>query len=139
MTGSGPEGTADPASDRELLIAVDDAWSIALMTNDTDRMGGVMADEWVIVSGAGLRTKESFLELVRSGELTHSAMERVSEARVRFYGEARDTAVLTSRVINTAHWRGGRFEADEWTTSVFVRRDGDWLCVLSQITEAGDR
>jgi hypothetical protein len=43
---------------------------------------------------------------------------------------------VTGRVTNTAHHRGQRFDADEWTTDVFVRRDGRWLCVLSHITAA---
>jgi hypothetical protein len=47
-----------------------------------------------------------------------------------------DTAVLTARVTNTAHHAGQRYDADEWTTDVFVRREGRWRCVLSQITAA---
>ena len=118
---------------RAELIAIDDAWAAALVDNDADRMGSFMADEWVIVSESGISTKEDFLGLIRSADLTHSAMDRISQARVRFYG---DTAVVSSRVTNTAHYRGQRFDADEWTTSVFARRGGTWLCVLSQITGA---
>ncbi|GAA3469249.1 hypothetical protein [Nonomuraea roseola] len=47
-----------------------------------------------------------------------------------------DTALFTGRVTNTAHHLGRRFDADEWTTDVFVRRQGRWLCVLSHITAA---
>ncbi len=47
-----------------------------------------------------------------------------------------DTAVLTGRVTNTAHYKGQRFDADEWTSDVFVNRNGRWLCVLSHITAA---
>ena len=49
-----------------------------------------MADEWVIVSESGISSKHDFLSVVDSGELTHSAMDLVSEARIRVYG---DTAV----------------------------------------------
>lgn len=59
-------------------------------------------------------------------------MASVSRPRIRVYG---DTAVLTGRVTNTAHYKG-RFDADEWTTDVFVNRNGRWLCVLSHITAA---
>jgi 6-phosphogluconolactonase (cycloisomerase 2 family) len=55
----------------------------------------------------------------------------VGEARVKVYGE---TAVFSARVVNTAHFGAQQFDADEWTTDVFVKRDGRWLCVLSQIT-----
>jgi hypothetical protein len=60
-------------------------------------------------------------------------MDRVGAARDRAYGYA---AVCTTRVTNTAHYRGHRFDADEWTTDVFVRRTGRWLCVLTHITPA---
>jgi ketosteroid isomerase-like protein len=92
-----------------------------------------MAAEWVIVSESGLTTKDHFLSLVASGTLRHSAMAAVGRPRIRVYG---DTAVLTGRVTNTAHHLGTRVDADEWTTDVFVRRDGRWQCVLSHITAA---
>jgi uncharacterized protein (TIGR02246 family) len=115
------------------VVAVADAWAEAIVANDADRIAAFMADDWVIVSDTGWSAREDFLAVVRSGDLTHSAMDRAGDARVRFYG---DTAVLTARVTNTAHHGGTRFDADEWTTDVFVRRDGRWLCVLSHITTA---
>ena len=107
------------------------AWAAAIVSNDAARIGSFMADEWVIVSESGVTSKDQFLAFVESGELTHSAMDRVSEPTVRVYG---DTAVYIARVTNTAHYQGQRFDADEWTTDVFSRRDGRWLCVLTQIT-----
>ena len=44
--------------------------------------------------------------------------------------------MLSARIINTAHFGEQQFDADEWTTDVFVKRDGKWLCVLSHITPA---
>lgn len=126
MSGSEPGDEAE-------VVAVADAWAEAIVANDADRIAAFMADDWVIVSDTGWSAREDFLAVVRSGDLTHSAMDRAGDARVRFYG---DTAVLTARVTNTAHHRGERFDADEWTTDVFVRRDGRWLCVLSHITTA---
>lgn len=86
-----------------------------------------------MVSDEGVSSRERFLSLVESGDLTHSAMDVVDGPRIRVYG---DTTTFTARVTNTAHYRGRRFDADEWTTDVFVRRGGRWLCVLSQITSA---
>lgn len=125
----GPEG--DPVHARLIALAKD--WADAIVSNDATRIGGFMADDWVIVSESGVSAKEQFLSLIESGELTHSAMTGVSRPRIRVYGE---TAVLTARVTNTAHYMGQRFDADEWTTDVFVNRNGRWLCVLSHITAA---
>lgn len=113
------------------LVAVADEWARAIVSNDAARIAAFMADDWAIVSESGVATRDRFLALVSSGELSHSAMERVTDPRIRNYG---DSAVLTMRQTNTAHYRGMRFDADEWVTDVFVRRDSSWECVLSQIT-----
>lgn len=115
------------------LLKLGQDWAAAMVANDTERIGSFMADEWVMVSERGISTKEQFLELVRSGQLTHSQFEMVGDAQIRVYG---DTAVLTARIVNTAHFGGQQFDADEWTTDVFVKRDGRWLCVHSHITPA---
>ena len=116
---------------RAELIAIEDEWARAIVSNDAERIAGFMADDWVIVSDSGVTSLERFLAVLRSGELTHSAMVRVGVSRVRGYG---DTAVVTARVTSTAHYRGQRLDADEWTTDVFVRRDGRWRCALTHLT-----
>jgi uncharacterized protein (TIGR02246 family) len=113
------------------LVALADAWSEAIVSDDADRIAEYMADDWVIVSWSGVTTREDFLSYVRSGVLGHSRMEGVGERRVRVYG---DTAVLTVRVVSTAQYGGEDINADEWTTDVFVRRDGAWRCALTHIT-----
>ncbi|PQP15887.1 nuclear transport factor 2 family protein [Rhodococcus opacus] len=115
------------------LVTVCDYWYSAIVSHDAECIARFMADDWVIVSESGISSKTQLLSYVMSGELTHSAMDRAGEARVRVYG---DTAVFTARVTNTAHCGGRQFDADEWTTDVFVKRDGRWVCVLSHITPA---
>jgi uncharacterized protein (TIGR02246 family) len=113
------------------LVALADAWSEAIVSDDADRIAAFMADDWVIVSWSGVTAREDFLSYVRSGVLGHSRMEGVGERRVRVYG---DSAVLTVRVLSTAQYGGEDIDADEWTTDVFVRYDGGWRCVLTHIT-----
>lgn len=127
-----PERAADPATHALLASAVDE-WAAAIVANDAERIAAFMADEWVIVSESGITDRDTFLAFVTSGDLTHSAMQAITPPRVRVHG---DTAVVTARITNTAHYGGDRFDADEWTTDVFVRRDGHWRCVLSHITPA---
>ena len=116
----------------ELLATAKD-WAAAIVSNDPQRIAAFMADDWVMVSDTGISSRQQFLSVVESGELTHSAMQAISDPRVRVYGE---TAVFTGRVTNTAHYQGQRIDADEWTTDVFVRWDGRWVCVLTHITAA---
>jgi ketosteroid isomerase-like protein len=118
-------------SEEQEILKMSSAWAEAMLANDADAIGSFMADEWVMVSERGLSTKEHFLSFVRSGALTHSSFEMVGEPRIDIYG---DTAILTCRVTNMAHFGGQRFDADEWTTDVLVKRDGRWLGVHSHIT-----
>ena len=128
------DGAVSPSEVESVVVAIADEWAKAIVSNDAARIASFMADDWVMVAESGVSTKEQFLSYVKSGALTHSAMDRVGEARVRVHGDA---AVFTARVTNTAHYDGRQFDADEWTTDVFVCQDGRWLCVLSQITAAG--
>lgn len=123
--------TTEQNAFKQELIDLGTRWAEAMVANDAERIGSFMADDWVIVSERGMSTKRQFLSFVESGALTHSAFEMASDARVRQYG---DTAVMSIRVTNTAHFGGQQFDADEWTSDVFVKRDGKWLCVLSHIT-----
>ncbi|WP_328996064.1 nuclear transport factor 2 family protein [Kribbella sp. NBC_01245] len=129
--GTHPQGSEGAVHAQ--LVALAEEWATAIVSNNAARIASFMDDEWVIVSESGVSSKEQFLSVVESGELTHSAMQRVSEPRIRAYG---DTAVYTARVTNTAHHLGRQFDADEWTTDVFVQRNGRWLCVLSHIATA---
>ena len=113
------------------LIDFGNKWAEAMVANDAARIGSFMADDWVIVSERGISTKAQFLSFVESGALTHTAFDMASDARVRQYG---DSAVMSIRVTNTAHFGGQQFDADEWTSDVLVKRDGKWQCVLSHIT-----
>ncbi|MFC4127185.1 nuclear transport factor 2 family protein [Nocardia rhizosphaerae] len=113
------------------LLDLYDEWQAAIVANDADAIGSFMTEDWIIVSESGVTTADRFLGLVRSGALTHSAMRRVGEPRLRYHGEV---ALLTTRVTNTAHYRSVRFDADEWTSDVFVRVDGRWRCALTHIT-----
>jgi hypothetical protein len=71
-----------------------------------------------------------FLAVVTSGELTHSRMS-FEVVEVRLLG---DVAVVVGRGTNGGSWQGEPFEADEWVTEVFVRRNGTWRCSVSALT-----
>ncbi|MPZ48026.1 MAG: DUF4440 domain-containing protein [Dehalococcoidia bacterium] len=124
---------AEREREQSELAALSEAWAQAIVANDAARIGGFMTDDWVIVSQTGMTDRRQFLSFVESGDLTHEAMDMVSTPRVQTYG---DTAVLTVRATNKGHYKGEAFEADEWTSDVFLKRDGRWLCVLSHITAA---
>ena len=115
----------------EELIEVANSWDRAMVTNNVDRIGQYMADDWVIIGPDGrISEKAAFLDLVRSGKLTHDVMES-EDFRVRVYGEA---AVVTTRGVSGGKYQGQEFREFERTSCVFVRQEGRWRCVLTHLS-----
>jgi len=106
-------------------------FAAAIVSNDADRIAAFLDPEWRLVDADGITTRQRFLDVVRSGALTHSMMQAIGPLDVRLHG---DVGLVCARVVNTAHYGGVDFDADEWTTDVFVRRDDRWLCVHSHVT-----
>jgi ketosteroid isomerase-like protein len=113
------------------LIGVANDWDRAMVTNDAEAIGQHMADDWIIIGPDGrMGDKATFLELVKSGKLSHDVMES-EEFRVRVYG---DTAVVTARGVSGGKYQGQAFHEVERSSCVFVRQDGRWRCVLTHLS-----
>lgn len=116
----------------EELIGVAHAWDEAMVGNDPQAIGSYMADDWTIIGPDGsVGDKATFLELVRSGKLTHDVMES-HDLKVRVYG---DTAVVTGRGVSGGQYQGEFFHLVERTSCVFVRQQGRWRCVLTHLSQ----
>ena len=113
------------------LLRVAREWDQAMIANDADAIGSFMADEWVIVGSDGsVGAKDRFLDLVRSGLLTHDVMT-TEDATIRVYGE---TAVLIARGVSGGKYDGQPFREVERASNVFVKKDGQWRCVLTHLS-----
>ena len=113
------------------LLRTVEAWDRAMVGNDADAIGRYMADDWVIVGPDGrVDGKERFLGLVRSGALTHDVMQS-HDVDARVYGDA---AVVLARGISGGAYAGRPFHLVERASSVFVRTDGQWRCVLTHLS-----
>ena len=116
---------------RDQLITLAREWDDAMISNDADAIGQFMADDWAIVGSDGrVGDKATFLELVRSGTLSHDVME-THDLSVQVYG---DTAVTLARGISGGNYQGQPFREVERVSCVFVRRDGRWRCVLTHLS-----
>jgi hypothetical protein len=61
---------------RNELEILDQEWAAAIVKNDADAIGRFMSDDWVIVGPQGnVIEKLRFLDVIKSGDLTHEAME----------------------------------------------------------------
>jgi len=119
------------AAGRDELIATAHEWDRAMAQNDAQAIGAYMTDDWAIVGPDGkVGDKATFLALVASGALSHDVMES-HDLDVRVYGDA---AVVVARGVSGGQYRGQKFREVERSSCVFVRRDGQWKCVLTHLS-----
>jgi ketosteroid isomerase-like protein len=115
----------------EELLKLEEQFADAIIKNDPAAIERLVADEWIIINAdGGIIDKERFLGVIKSGTLTHETMES-DNMRVRVYG---DSAVVTALTRTKGKFMGQEFSTEERATDFFVRLDGRWRCVLTQLT-----
>jgi ketosteroid isomerase-like protein len=115
----------------EEVLKMERRFANAIVKNDPEAIGRFVADEWIIINAdGGIIDRKRFLEVIKSGTLTHEMMES-DDIRVRVYG---DSAVVSALTRSKGKFMGQEFTTHERSTDVFVRRGGQWRCVLTQLT-----
>jgi ketosteroid isomerase-like protein len=113
------------------LLKLENAFAEAIIKNDLEGIGRLVADDWIIIDPNGeIVDRTRFFEVIKSGALTHDTMES-EDFRVRVYG---DSAVVTAITSAKGKFIGQEFSTRERATDVFVKRDGRWQCVLTHLT-----
>ncbi len=118
--------------EKQELVTVTRLWDEAMVKNDPAEIGGFMADDWVIIGSDGITSKSGFLNWISSGRVTHNRMD-ADELRITVYG---DTGIVVGRGTSTGSFEGQNFSLYEWSTSIFIKTNGVWLCVLTMLTPA---
>ncbi|HXO93828.1 MAG TPA: nuclear transport factor 2 family protein, partial [Candidatus Acidoferrum sp.] len=76
----------------EELLKIENEFAEAIVRNDLEGIGRLVADDWIIIEpDGGIVDRARFFEVIKSGALTHEMMES-EDLRVRVYG---DSAVVT--------------------------------------------
>jgi ketosteroid isomerase-like protein len=115
----------------EELLEVEKGFTDAIARNDLKAIERFVTEDWIIINAdGGTIDRERFLEVIKSGALTHNMMES-DDLRVRVYG---DSAVVTAVTRSKGTFMGQQFSTHERSTDVFVKLDAQWRCVLTQLT-----
>jgi len=115
----------------EELLKVEKEFAKAIVKNDLEGIERLVAVDWIIVGPDGeIVERARFFEVIKSGAMTHDAMES-EDFRMRIYG---DSAVVTGITRTKGKFMGQEFSTQERSTDVFINRDGQWQCVLTHLT-----
>jgi ketosteroid isomerase-like protein len=117
---------------QEEILRLEKEFSQAIVKNDVEALGRLLADDWTIIDpDGGIIDKARFLDVLKSGTLTHEMMES-DDARVHIYG---NTAIVTALTTTKGKFSGQPFVTRERATDIFVKQNGIWQCVFSQLTK----
>ncbi|HEX6848617.1 MAG TPA: nuclear transport factor 2 family protein [Chitinophagaceae bacterium] len=120
--------------EKQELLDCSRRWDDAILSNNAEEIATFMSDDWKIIGSDGITSKSSFLQFIRSGILTHNRMDS-DETNITIYGK---TGILVSRGTSAGTYNGKNFSLYEWSTSIFIRSEGIWRCVLTMLTPAND-
>lgn len=116
----------------ETATAAEQQVARALLANDAEGVGRLLANDWIVVSTyGGVADKAGFLGVIKSGDFVRKTMD-LSDIRVKVYG---NTAVVTSKLGTSGTFMGKSFNVLERQTDVLVWREGGWESVLTHETE----
>ena len=113
------------------ILKLEDEFGHAMIKNDPEAIGRLLADDWIIIDpDGGIIDRARFLAVIRSGTLSHEVMDS-RDVRVRIYG---NSAAVTALTTTTGKFSGQEFKTEERATDLWVKKNGRWMCVLSQLT-----
>jgi uncharacterized protein (TIGR02246 family) len=123
VVSAAPAGEQD--AEKQVMQIVQD-WVNAVPNRDTERIGQVLADDFVaIVSDGKKRAKAEYLEEIRSGRYTVESIT-LDDMQTKILG---DTAIVTYYQFENSKTGGVDSSGGSAWTDVLARRDGRWQVV----------
>ena len=117
----------------QTLKQLEHDWTDALKAGDTDKLGQIVADDWVGIQNDGTKeTKQGLLADVKAGKDKLESVE-FGPMEVKVLGnvavvQGSDTEKSTTN---------GKDSSGKWVwMDVFVKRDGNWVAVRSEAAMA---
>jgi ketosteroid isomerase-like protein len=122
-----PAAMASVGPTAENALAAEKEVNQALLANDADALGRLLANDWIVISAyGGIGERDAFIAEIKSGQFTRKTMD-LSDPRVRIYG---NTAVVTTQLKTSGTIDGRSFDVSERQTDVLIWSDGAWKSVL---------
>jgi ketosteroid isomerase-like protein len=111
------------------IAALDTEYQAAVERNDAATMDGILADDFILVTGMGkVYTKKDLLDEARSGRVVYEHQRDTSQT-VRVWG---DTAVITAFLSAKGSDEGTPFDYQLWFSDTYVRTPAGWKYVFGQ-------
>ncbi len=124
------QNPSSSGGDEKRIIALENIWNQTQINHDSDAMGSMLHGDFVFTDYDGtVMSKPQFLASIRdpSNKLT---MEVSDDMKLHRHG---DTVVVTGATHEKGALRGKAYEHFGRFTDTWIKRDGQWICVASQL------
>lgn len=121
--------------EEDRILKLDREWNEAYPRLDGAALDRIIADDWVCIDGTGLViTKSELLRRVTSGAGFLDPY-KFDEIALHMFGEA---AIVTGRLSGQIRDSNGVHEINQRYMRVYVKRNGWWQAVATQVTKIQD-
>ncbi len=115
----------------QAVMQMEEELRAAISKGDTKAYGRIVGDDYVFTNqDAVVRTKAQMVSAYDSGSIKYESV-KFDEIKVHAYG---DTAVVTGRQTVKAQDNGKDISGQFRYTRVYVKRQGRWQLVATQVT-----
>lgn len=119
----------------QAVMQMEEELRAAITKSDTKTYGRLLGDDYVFTNqDAVVRTKAQMVSAYDSGSLKYESV-KFDEIKVHAYG---DTAVLTGRSTVKGQDNGKDISGQYRYTRVYVKRQGRWQLVATQLTRIAE-
>ena len=131
MADVAPPPAADLQAAKE-IIAQETELGRAMIHRDVAALQRIVGDEWLCQGATGTSTKAGFISDVATGKLTVRTFT-LHDVHVRVFG---DVAYLMAADDEQSAYAGSDNSGTYNWLDVWMKRDGRWVSVATQITSA---
>ena len=131
MADTPPPSAADRQAEKE-IVAQEAELGRAMIHRDVAALQRIVGDEWLCQGATGISTKASFISDVATGKLAVRTFT-LHDVHVRVFG---DVAYLMAADDEQSAYAGSDNSGTYNWLDVWIKRDGRWVSVATQITRA---
>jgi len=121
----------DDGKTQQTLIKIEHEWVDALAKKATDKLDHILGNDWSMVTPTGkIVSKSEALADLKSGAAHYDSVT-LGDMNVHIYG---NTAVVRGSSEENSQYNGRDTSGHYVFNDVFVKRDGHWKAVSTQLT-----
>lgn len=129
-----PQRSAKTEGDESKIIALENLWNQIQINHDSDAMSKMLDPDFVFTDYDGtVMNKEQFLASIR--DPANQLAVEVSE-NMKLHRHA-DTVIVIGATHEKGTDKGKHYEHRGRFTDTWMKKDGQWLCIASQLSLTG--